>query len=98
MNSITPRSSRQEVRNPLLTLPAAQKILALSPEVREVLGDLLGELEHDCRARADHAWATSKPPMAFYWRVCSTYAGHLRKLVRRGLKGRRKDVDLLLAA
>jgi hypothetical protein len=90
MNEALPRSSREEVRNPLLALPAAQKILLLPPEVRNLLGDLFAELETDCLQRADHAWKTSKPPIAAYWKVTATYSGHLRKVVRRGLKGKRK--------
>ncbi len=90
MNETPLRSSREEVRNPLLTLPAAQKLLSLPPEVRGLLGELFAELEADCLLRAEHAWKTSKPPIAAYWKVTATYSGHLRKVVRRGLKGKRK--------
>lgn len=84
-----PRSNRAEVRNPLLALPAAQKLLAMPPEVREVLGDLFAELEQDCNERAERAWRKSKPPMAAYWKVCGTFSGHFRKLFRRGLERKR---------
>lgn len=82
----TPRSDRREVRNPVLALPATRRLLALSPEVRELLADILGDLAGDARARAEECWRRHKAPMAAYWKAVSVYAGHLRRVVLMGAK------------
>jgi hypothetical protein len=71
-----------DVRNPLLSLPAAQAIQDLSQPAREALGDLLGQLSRDAAERAEKAWKKSKGPMAAYWKAVSVYAKHTRKLCR----------------
>ncbi|MDF2809371.1 MAG: hypothetical protein K0S56_402 [Microvirga sp.] len=76
------RSSQPEVRNPVLALPAAQRIAELSPEARALLGDLLGELAADARSRAQRSWLQNKGPMALYWKALSVYAAHLRRALR----------------
>lgn len=76
------RSLRADVRNPLIKLPAAQRIKALSPESKAALDALLVELRAECRANADKCWAKHKAPMAAYWKAASVYVGHLRKLTR----------------
>lgn len=78
------RSSRADVKNPLLKLPAAQRIQALPPEARQALADLLRELSLDARARAEESWVRNKAPMAAYWKAVSVYAGHLHRMVRSG--------------
>jgi hypothetical protein len=47
------RSSAAEVRNPLLRLPAAQRLRTLPPETRQAPADLLVDLARDARQRAD---------------------------------------------
>jgi len=79
---VTARSSRREVRNPVLALPAARALQALPPEVREHLAQLLGELAADAQGRATVAWQTHKAPMAAYWKACAVYSGHLRRVLR----------------
>jgi hypothetical protein len=74
------RSSRREVRNPLLALPAAKAIAALPLEQRQLLGQLLRELNVDCEAKAQKAWTTKKGPMAAYWKACAVYAKHAGRL------------------
>lgn len=71
------RSAKIEVRNPILLLPASQKILALPIEIRRPLGELLRELATDAGLRAENAWARRKGIMAAYWRAVSTYAKHI---------------------
>lgn len=75
------RSTRREVRNPLLALPAAQRLTATDAPWRAELRALLLELRDDCRARADKAWRTHKAPMALYWKAVGVYAGHLARLL-----------------
>jgi hypothetical protein len=91
---MTERSNLREVRNPVLALPAARKIMALSPEVRAVLAELFGELAADCRDRAEKCWRTHKPPMAAYWKACAVVAGHVRKVLRRGVPADQAQLDL----
>lgn len=76
------RSKAAVVRNPLLGLPAAQRIASLPPEARQLLADLLHELAHDARDRAEQSWRRHKAPMAAYWLAVGVYAGHLRRIVR----------------
>lgn len=79
---MTPRSNRRDVRNPVLALPAAQRLLEQPPEVREILAQLLGELAGDAQGRAQESWRKHKAPMAAYWKACAVYAGHLRRVCR----------------
>jgi hypothetical protein len=76
------RSLRTDVRNPLLSLPAAARIANLPPECREVLAALLSDISQDARQRAEKCWRTHKAPMAAYWKAVAVYAGHAKKLTR----------------
>lgn len=77
----TPRSDRPEVRNPLVLLPAAQRMNDLPEASRAALRALLLDLRDDARARAKKAWFTHKAPLAVYWKVVSVYAYHLARLL-----------------
>lgn len=70
------RSAAAVVRNPLVDMPAAQRIRDLSPEARDALGQLLREMSADARLRAEKAWRTHKGPMAAYWKATAVYARH----------------------
>lgn len=85
------RSSAADIRNPLLRLPAAQRLRALPPETRQVLADLLVELAHDARQRAEQSWSRNKAPMAVYWKAVSVYAGHLHRVLRPTVSVRRRQ-------
>ncbi|MBZ9821904.1 hypothetical protein [Mesorhizobium sp. CA4] len=76
------RSNRAEVRNPVLALPAAAKLQALPPEVRQVVAEVLRDLSVDARARAQVSWRKNKGPMAAYWKAVGAYATHLYRAVR----------------
>ena len=76
------RSSRPEVRNPVLALPAAARIASLPPEARDLLAQFLGEIAVDARSRAQTSWRRNKGPMAAYWKAVGAYAEHLRRAVR----------------
>lgn len=80
--SASERSSRAETRNPLLRLPAAQRIGNLPEPMRAELAGLLKELAQDARVRAETSWRSHKAPMAVYWKAVSVYALHLRCIVR----------------
>lgn len=56
----------EQVRNPLLQLPAPQKIKELPSEARSSLRDLLKEISQDARSRAKNSWRKGKAPMAVY--------------------------------
>lgn len=79
---LIPRSSRGDVRNPVLALPAARRIADSTPATRILLAELLSDLSKDCRERAQKCWRTHKAPMALYWKVVAVYARHLSLAVR----------------
>jgi hypothetical protein len=68
--------------NPLLNLPAAQRVRALPPEAKTALRDLLLDLCADARARGDDNWRRNKAMIAAYWRCVSVYARHAARLCR----------------
>jgi hypothetical protein len=75
------RSAKAEVRNPVLALPSARRILDLPPEQRRPLGVLLRELATDAATRAQKSLRQNKPWMFVYWRVVSIYAKHLARAI-----------------
>jgi hypothetical protein len=75
------RAARRDVRNPVLALPAAQRIMALPSEQRRPLGILLRELAAQANDQANEAWRKRKGIMAAYWRAVSTYAKHLAHVI-----------------
>jgi len=79
---MTARSTRAEVRNPILALPAFKALQSLDPDVRALLDALLCDLQRDARARAQHSWEKRKPPVAAYWAAAAVYAGHIAKALR----------------
>ena len=76
------RSLRPEIRNPVLRLPAAQKLAALDPAARAALREVLEELRRDAHAHAEHSWLKRKAASAAYWRAVGVYAGHLSRALR----------------
>ena len=70
--------------NPLLKLPAAQKIMLLpdSPEKR-LLEQLLRELRDEADALAEKSRLKKKGPLASYWRACATYCIHTARVFGR---------------
>lgn len=64
------RSSRAEVRNPVLALPAVARLRALSPEARLALLSVLLDIQSEARLRAERSWQSRKPPVAAYWAAC----------------------------
>lgn len=79
---VVPRSSRAEVRNPLLALPAAKKLAALDPAAKAALRAVLLELRDDCRQRAEKHWRASKAPMAAYFKAVGVYANHTARVLK----------------
>lgn len=75
------RSSQAEVRNPVLALPAAGRLVELQPEARDALRGLLLDLKADAAERAEKSWRTHKAPMALYWKCVSVYAGHIARAI-----------------
>lgn len=78
------RSTKAEVRNPVLNLPAVARQRALDPEARLALQAILLEIQHDARVRAEKSWRTRKPPLAAYWAACGVYAGHIARAIEPG--------------
>lgn len=71
------------VRNPVLSLPAAAGLSALSDEARVALCALLRGIATDARTKAEHCWKRHKAPMACYWKAVAVYAGHLARAIER---------------
>lgn len=79
------RSTRPDVRNPLLKLPAMGRliaILAAHPEIRAIVLDLLAEIAAHARSTAEQSWRKHKAPMAYYWKVVAVYVGHTRRAIK----------------
>lgn len=76
------RSSRAEVRNPVLGLPAARALKAQHPQIRALIAALMYDMQRDARGRADKAWRTRKAFIAAYWFTLAVYAGHIAKSIR----------------
>lgn len=77
------RSSRAEVRNPVLALPAAAELQALPRPQRLLLKRILRDLKRQCREQEAAAYAARKGPMTAYWMATGTYAGHLAAILGR---------------
>ncbi len=76
------RSSRAEVRNPILSLPSADRLARLDPAQRRELSAVLLDLRRDAQLRAEDCWRRHKAPMAAYWKAVSVYAGHIARVLR----------------
>lgn len=70
--------------NPLLRLPAARRLLALSATERKAVAAVLMDLRLEANVLAESSWRRKKGPMAAYYRAVSTYARHLAHVLRRG--------------
>lgn len=79
---IQERSSSIHNADRLLRQLWADRFAELPPEAREALAVALTDLRRDARNRAELQWRRNKAPMAFYWRIVSTYAGHLARALR----------------
>ena len=82
IKSVSDRSSRAEVRNPLTALPSFRALATLGHDERSALHALLIELRADARNRAAEAWLRRKPPMAAYWAAVGVYAGHAARALQ----------------
>lgn len=73
-----PRSSRADVRNPMLAIPEVRAAYAaLPPSAREALVKMLQATSRTCRANAEVAYRKHKPPMYAYWKAMGVNARHL---------------------
>jgi hypothetical protein len=78
----TQRSSKPEVRNPLLSLPSAARAVDMPAEARQWLCAMLQDIRREAQQKAAKSWATHKAPQALYWKFVAVYAGHLAKVLR----------------
>lgn len=88
------RSSRSDVRNPVLALPGVVALRELDPSTRAVIAGALREIQADARVRADKCWRTHKAQMALYWKAVGVYAGHLARALsseNKSIAGGRSD-------
>jgi len=76
------RSSRSDVRNPVVALSAVEQLRSLDPISRASLRAILLSIRMDAKDRAEKCWRKHKAPMACYWKVVSVYAGHIARVLR----------------
>jgi hypothetical protein len=80
---MTARSSRREVRNPILGLPVVQKALAeMTPDEAARWTAILLAIQADARERAELNWRRHKGPVAAYWKATGAIVGHIAKVIR----------------
>lgn len=79
------RSNQAEVRNPVLGLPAFQRLRRLPRPAREALAEALWDLSADAGERSESVWRKHKAPMAACWKVCAVYERHISRGLRRDL-------------
>lgn len=70
--------------NPLMKLPATQRLMALPRDQREVIEALMREIRAEANDLAEESWRKRKGPMAAYWRAVSTYARHVAHALSKG--------------
>lgn len=77
------RSTRPDVRNPLLQLESARRLGEwLTSSTAQVLAIFVTEISNDARARASECWKKHKAPMALYWKIVAVYARHFAQILR----------------
>jgi len=77
------RSNSLLVRNPLMKLSSARKLITFldaHPELREQFREMLKELRAECHVNAAQSWKKNKGPMAAYWMAARAYVGHCSRL------------------
>lgn len=79
------RSSRPEVRNPVLGLPTAVEALqSLDPQQRAALRIVLLAIREEARAKEAESYRKRKGPMVAYWMAAATYLKHTANALGRG--------------
>lgn len=69
--------------NPVLELPAAQKLAALPLGQRLAIAAVFRELRGAADDLAESSWRRRKGPMTSYWRGVATYSRHLAHALER---------------
>jgi len=79
---VSDRSSRREVRNPVLGMPHANLALVeLTPAERDRVRCVMLAIRDDARAKAQECWRRHKAPMAVYWKAVGVYANHIARVL-----------------
>jgi hypothetical protein len=80
------RSSRRDVRNPVLALPAAVEALqSLDAAQRAALRTTLLAIREQALERERESYRKRKGPMVSYWMANATYLKHIAQVLRGGL-------------
>lgn len=89
---MTDRSSRREVRNPILGLPAAVEALrSLDREQRAALRIVLLALREQAREKEVISYRKRKGPMVEYYMAAATYAKHIANVLGMLNRGELRD-------
>lgn len=83
-----PRSSRVEVRNPIMGLAAFERMGDLPLEARTLLIELLTEMRNESRAKAELCWRTHKAPMAVYYKATAVHLNHIQRALKKSASRR----------
>lgn len=68
--------------NPVLSLPAFDRLNALDDLQKIALEAVLRDLGREARVLAEQSWRRNKGPMAAYWKAVSVYANHTARALR----------------
>jgi hypothetical protein len=83
------RSSRDDVRNPILGLPEAVEALqTLDPQQLAALKVILLAIRKHAIVREKESYRKRKGPMVEYWMGAATYVKHIANAIGRELRGR----------
>lgn len=67
-----PRSSRHDVRNPMIAIPEVIDFCKLPPEALEAMRVALLAISKTARVKAEALWSSHHAVMAMYWKAKAT--------------------------
>lgn len=81
--ALVPRSSRHDVRNPMIALPEVMDFAKLPPGALEAMRVALHAISKVSRVKAEALWKSKKAVSAAYWKAKSVDTRHLALAIKR---------------
>lgn len=81
--ALVPRSSRHDVRNPMIALPEVMDFAKLPPVALEAMRVALHAISKVSRVKAEALWKSKKAVSAAYWKAKSVDTRHLALAIKR---------------
>lgn len=81
--ALVPRSSRHDVRNPMIALPEVMDFARLPPGALEAMRVALHAISKVSRVKAEALWKSKKAVSAAYWKAKSVDSRHLALAIKR---------------